>query len=343
MPDLPLLRAIRDRSHTVDETFRKLKDDGLRDFEIEYPVPSFHPRARTLPTYRLHCGRFGRPSTEATDAPQVLLTCEAVRNSKCVTEALRNWSPRLIVLPSKEAEIKTRLFMDRLAETWISGQDDKPKAVTVAGGGLLLNVGAFVAELTDAKLFLYPTTVLAMADGAGGKVRLNHVAGGQAIKHHYKSFYEPNEIILETEFLGILPEREVRCGLVEIVKHGLFQSGQLLDFLRNSGEALLTSSTVLLRAILWAAALKNVCLAVDVEENENGSRRILRAGHGFSDKLEETFGFAIPHGFAVAIGICTELEAEENTQLLHVAREVFSDLRIPTTVRELEQYGWNQK
>ena len=50
---------------------------------------------------------------------------------------------------------------------------------------------------------------------------------------------------------------------------------------------------------------------LDVEENENGSKRILRGGHDFSDRLEEGQNLTIPHGFAVSIGIIMQLKKDK--------------------------------
>jgi 3-dehydroquinate synthetase len=98
----------------------------------------------------------------------------------------------------------------------------------------------------------------------------------------------------------------------------------------ENAEIILREDMWLLKAILWAADLKRVCLEIDVEENENGSRRILRGGHGFSDRLEESVHFSIPHGLAVAVGIMMELQEEKAVQKLSEAAAIFDTYGIPT-------------
>lgn len=200
------------------------------------------------------------------------------------------------------------------------------------GGGLIMNVGAYIAERISANLILFPTTVLAMADSSGGKVRVNFVASDRAYKHFYKSFYEPNIMFLDERFLLSLPRKQIQIGLVEIIKQGLFQSPKLYDFLFRTGENLFSDVDKLKKAVLWAANLKKICMDVDVEENENGSRRILRGGHDFSDRLEEDLRLEIPHGIAVAIGIINQLEMEQKKEIFDKAIKLFDLLDIPYSI-----------
>lgn len=95
---------------------------------------------------------------------------------------------------------------------------------------------------------------------------------------------------------------------------------------------------MLLKAILWTASLKKICIDIDVEENENGSHRILRGGHDFSDRIEEDLRLNIPHGIAVAMGIIRQLEAEKEHDLLGKAKRLFSMLDIPITMESYKKW-----
>ena len=81
---------------------------------------------------------------------------------------------------------------------------------------------------------------------------------------------------------------------------------------------------------------KKVCLDIDVEENENGSRRILRGGHDFSDRIEEDERLKVPHGIAVAIGTIKQLETEKDQELLKKAKNIFNRLEIPYELHKLK-------
>jgi 3-dehydroquinate synthetase len=80
-------------------------------------------------------------------------------------------------------------------------------------------------------------------------------------------------------------------------------------------------------------------MKTDVEENENGSRRILRGGHDFSDRLEEDLKLNIPHGIAVAIGIVNQLEMEQNNEFLDKAIKLFDLLDIPCSIASYNKWA----
>lgn len=175
-----------------------------------------------------------------------------------------------------------------------------------------------------------------MADGSGGKVRLNMIDKGRFFKHYYKSFYEPNQIILDSRFLDTLSEKQISTGLGEVIKHAIYQSQTLLDFLLSQDFDPYTNKKSLLKAILWTATLKAVCLKIDVEKNVNGSRKILRGGHELSDRIEEDTHFEIPHGLAVAMGIYRELELVKSN-LLSLFVKFCDKFKIPKSVEQFSR------
>ena len=61
-----------------------------------------------------------------------------------------------------------------------------------------------------------PTTILAHDSAVGGKVAINHPAG----KNMIGSFYQPEAVIYDTNFLVSLPINEKRSGFAEVIKHG---------------------------------------------------------------------------------------------------------------------------
>ncbi len=325
------------RSVSVDERFSGLSPSEVHTATITFRVPASHPRRRTIGEYELRCSEFDPLVTipgRSDEAPRVVLACDAVERLRFVSSRIFGEEIERLVVRSIEGEVKTVSYMDGVLAKPPLQCIGYEGVLVVVGGGLLLNVGAYIAEQANLGLVLYPTTALAMADGAGGKVRLNSFAFGRAYKHYYKSYYEPDRIVIDPRFLNSLPIFQKRCGLVEIIKHGLFQSPALYNYLMQNCRAVLESSEHMLKAVLWAADLKRVCLDVDVEENENGSRRILRGGHSFSDRLEEAEEFTVPHGFAVAIGIVMEAEHGGDRVLSRRARDIFKMYDIPISLNE---------
>lgn len=75
-------------------------------------------------------------------------------------------------------------------------------------------------------------TIITMSDTCiGGKVRLNDIQDGDFVKNAYRSCYEPSEILVDPQFLEGMTEHQIRYGLCKIMKHALYQSDGLLEYL----------------------------------------------------------------------------------------------------------------
>lgn len=326
-----LYEEILERSKEVDKRFEGLLEGDIDSLKIIFKVPNFHPRAKHISSYvlsSLKLEELRKNKLYKSSKKKIFLVDRSAGESKFVKDFLKKERSKVIVLRSIESKVKTKEFLDELIRR-DKVINSKPDLICVIGGGLILNVGAYIAENLSTGLILFPTTVLSMSDSSGGKVRVNKLTSERAYKHYYKSFYEPNSIFIDKRFLNSLPEKQIKIGLAEIIKHGLFQSQGLYDYLNKHGKALFKDKEKLLGAALWAADLKRICIEIDVEENENGSRRILRAGHNISDRLEEDKRLKIPHGLAVAIGIVRELELNGDRKTLKRTKKIFKKFEIP--------------
>ena len=332
---MKLYEEILKKSKPVDEKYENLKASEVHNIKINFHVPNFHPRFEKIKSYSfltLKIEELLKTKIYNLTKNHLFLVASVLYEQKFVKDFLKENKIKPIVLDSIESEVKTKQFIDNVIRKNKLKKDENIILV-VMGGGLMCNVGAYIAERMSYNLVLFPSTVLSMADSSGGKVRVNVLLKHRAYKHFYKSFYEPNAMFLEDRFLDSLPVKQIQVGLVEIIKHGLFQSPKLYDFLFKEGKNLFQDKQKLIKAILWAAELKGVCMDIDVEENENGSRRILRGGHDYSDRIEEDKRLSIPHGIAVAMGIVKQLEEEKDTKLLKKAKEIFDLFEIPYRVK----------
>ncbi|HYF97658.1 MAG TPA: hypothetical protein VD770_01605, partial [Coxiellaceae bacterium] len=145
-----------------------------------------------------------------------------------------------------------------------------------------------------------------------------------------KDFYEPNQIIIDATFLESLSPEQIKIGLGEIIKHGVFQSESLLKFIGSATFDPVNSRRSLLKAILWTAALKRICLEIDPEETPEGSEIILRGAHKHSDMLEESSKFSLPHGLAVAIALYSEVKDKYPNQFSAVDA-IYDKFELPKT------------
>ena len=91
------------------------------------------------------------------------------------------------------------------------------------GGGITGDVGGFAASQfkRGLKFVNVPTTLLSQVDSSiGGKTGVNTKYG----KNLIGSFYQPNLVISDIQFLKTLPKREIICGYGEILKHSLIRN-----------------------------------------------------------------------------------------------------------------------
>ena len=179
---------------------------------------------------------------------------------------------------------------------------DRRTPVVAFGGGVVGDVAGFVAAtlLRGVPFVQVPTTVLAQVDSSvGGKTGVNTSAG----KNLVGAFHQPSFVFADFALLRTLPQREVRSGLAEVVKHGAIGRPALLDTISGSATALQAGDVEALRRVVMpAVAVKAEVVAAD--EREEGRRAVLNFGHTLGHAIEAEAGFGpVRHGEAVALGM----------------------------------------
>ena len=207
-------------------------------------------------------------------------------------------------IPDGEAH-KTLETWGALVEDLLALGVDRGTAVLALGGGVTGDIAGFAAAtaLRGLPLVVLPTTLLAMVDSAvGGKTGVNCRAG----KNGVGAFHAPSLVYAALDTLRTLPAAELRCGLGEVVKHGLIGDPGLLDLCRTEAGAILDGDPALLRALVARSCTVKAAV-VGADEREAGDRMILNLGHTVGHALETALGFgALRHGEAVAIGLLAE-------------------------------------
>jgi 3-dehydroquinate synthase len=189
---------------------------------------------------------------------------------------------------------------------------DRHTAVVAVGGGVIGDLAGFVAA-TYARglpLVMVPTTLLAMVDSAvGGKVGVNHPRA----KNIIGAFHQPVGVWIDTEALGTLPPREVRCGLAEVIKYGVIRDPQFFAFLEENADAIEAGDPSVLRHVVAVSCRLKADVVSKDEREETGLRAILNFGHTIGHAVEAVAGYggAIQHGEAVAIGMAAEARLAE--------------------------------
>lgn len=244
----------------------------------------------------------------------VLVTDEGVEphHGRRVAKALQDGGidTSVAVIPVSEKK-KTLGTVRNLYEILLENKLERGHAVVTLGGGICCDVAGFAAAtyLRGVAVVQCPTTLLAMVDASvGGKTGVNVPQG----KNLIGSFHQPAAVVCDPQVLGTLPERELRCGLAECIKHGVIRDPELFDWIGANAPAI----AGLDEAVLVELIARNVQIKADVvvaDEREAGERAHLNFGHTFAHAIEATsrFGTAYKHGEAVAIGMVAAARCAE--------------------------------
>ena len=184
------------------------------------------------------------------------------------------------------------------------------------GGGITGDTGGFAASLfkRGLKFINIPTTLLAQVDSSvGGKTGVNTIYG----KNLIGSFYQPEIVISDTNFLKSLPKREITCGYGEILKHSIIKDRKFFNFLdKNVVNILNLKSPYIEKSILESCKIKQKIVQLD--EKESGIRKVLNFGHTFAHAYEAGLKYSkkLNHGEAVLLGMISAINFSKKNNIL---------------------------
>ena len=209
----------------------------------------------------------------------------------------------------KASEInKNQDSVNKILDILLTKNFSREDCVISIGGGITGDISGFAASLfkRGLKFINIPTTLLSQVDSSiGGKTGVNTKYG----KNLIGSFYQPNLVISDVQFLKTLPKREIICGYGEILKHSLVANRNFYNFLnKNSNKIFNLSSPFIEKAIYESCKIKKNI--VEKDEKEKGLRKILNFGHTFAHAYEASLGYSkkLNHGEAVILGMKTALK-----------------------------------
>lgn len=220
----------------------------------------------------------------------------------CVSERLP--SDRTLIVESSEPA-KTIVTLETILVWMQSVGMLRRDTLVVVGGGVLMDVGGLAAALylRGVDYQLLPTSMVAQVDASiGGKVGLNF---GDS-KNSIGSFWHPSAVIIDTEHLGTVSDRDYRAGLAECVKVALCQgSSEFFEMLEEHvAEVLRRDGSVVDHVVAESVRIKWDLLADDPFEVDLD--RLLNLGHTTAHALERATNFArYLHGEAVSVGLAT--------------------------------------
>jgi 3-dehydroquinate synthase len=147
--------------------------------------------------------------------------------------------------------------------------------------------------------------------------------------------------MIDTDTLCTLPDRELKAGMAEVIKHGAISDYEFFNWLEQNMQALLDKEpAALAHAIQRCCEIKAGIVSLD--ERETGRRAILNFGHTFGHAIEHCLGYGeCLHGEAVAIGMIMAAElsgiAESDVSRL---RSVLEAAGLPVTPPAIAAEDW---
>jgi len=195
--------------------------------------------------------------------------------------------------------------VERVCIAWLDSGVHRSSTVAAVGGGVVTDTVGFAAAvyLRGVDWIAAPTTLLAMVDAAvGGKTGVNLEQG----KNLVGAFWPPRLVVADPTVLATLPPRELRAGLVEVVKGAWIDDRGLLDLVdRPIVRVDDLAPGAWEQVIARAAGVK--ARIVSADEREGGRRKALNLGHTIGHALEAATGYGrFLHGEAVAWGLIAE-------------------------------------
>ena len=112
--------------------------------------------------------------------------------------------------------------LNSIFDALIAERCGRDTTLIALGGGVIGDLAGFAAATYQRGVpyIQLPTTLLAQVDSSvGGKTAINHRLG----KNMIGAFHQPRLVIADMDTLHTLPDRELRAGLAEVIKHGLIR------------------------------------------------------------------------------------------------------------------------
>lgn len=230
--------------------------------------------------------------------PSIIVTDENV--AKYHLEKIQTiFNAKSVVVPAGE-EYKNLETVSRLWKGFLENGLDRKSTVVALGGGVIGDMTGFAAAtyMRGIDWVVVPTSLLSMVDASlGGKTGFDLPEG----KNLVGSFHPPKLVIADPGFLLTLPERELRSGMAEVVKHGVISDPGLFEL---SSQGMSWVKDHLEEVVKRAMAVK--IKVIEEDPYEKGTRAALNLGHTVGHAVELVSKFKLSHGEAISIGMAAE-------------------------------------
>lgn len=260
-----------------------------------------------------------------------------------VSELLRTHGCQSALLQLPDGEKYKNLDTFNTVMSFLIENNYSRDVVLIAlGGGVIGDLVGFAAACYQrgVDFIQIPTTLLSQVDSSvGGKTAVNHPLG----KNMIGAFYQPKSVIIDTDCLATLPEREFAAGMAEVIKYGIIYDADFFSWLEQNIDPLYSlDQQALSYAIARCCSIKAEVVALD--EKESGIRALLNLGHTFGHAIEAELGYGNwLHGEAVSAGTVmaaktAQLQGLISEQQLHRIIALLKLAKLPVNTPESMSY-----
>ncbi|MGH8503035.1 MAG: 3-dehydroquinate synthase [Gammaproteobacteria bacterium] len=224
------------------------------------------------------------------------------RYMPALMSALPSLRADCVILPDGE-QFKTLETLNTIFTALLEKRHDRGTTLIALGGGVIGDVTGFAAASYQrgVDFIQVPTTLLAQVDSSvGGKTGVNHALG----KNMIGAFHQPRCVIIDTDTLTTLPDKELSAGLAEVIKYGLIGDLPFFTWLEANLERLMQREPAALAYCIRRSCENKAAIVAQDEREQSGRRALLNLGHTFGHAIETALGYGTwLHGEAVGCGM----------------------------------------
>ncbi len=219
-----------------------------------------------------------------------------------------------VVLEAGESS-KSFACLERILSVAIDNNLGRDCTFIALGGGMICDITAFAASvyMRGCKVILIPTTLISMASSClGGKTSINF----KFAKDIVGTFFPANEVLICTDCLKSLTNKDYMNGFAEVLKHSLLtKDDSLFNIIATQKQKIMDRDPETLKAIV-TISLQIKKSYVDNDPYERfGIRAALNLGSTFAYALEGMSRLQWSSGQAIAWGVCKAMEASREMGL----------------------------
>ncbi len=199
-----------------------------------------------------------------------------------------------------------------LCKTMLENNFSRKDCVIAVGGGVIGDLAGFAAAsyMRGIDFYNIPTTLLSQVDSSiGGKVAINF----HNVKNIVGAFYQPKAVLIDTNVLQTLDNRQFSNGLAEAIKMSLTSDKELFELIA-SGNIRENIEEIIYKSLLIKKSI------VEADEKENSLRKILNFGHTVGHAYETLNLGLLYHGECVALGMLPMCSKQVRSKLISVLK-----------------------